>query len=166
MRRDFLTVPALVLFAMPALLVAQDPRPVPRSMVSLCVTTAIGTCGEPCEMFKCTPHYTLVSGGETMTFEVGGAEGAPFVLFGGMAVPGCMSIPGIAGQLAAWAPTVLQIGYCKEPGIDVCGNARTVIAYPVPPVPPGVDIRFQVLGMNTYMVPGLTFSRPTEVRTR
>ncbi|MCR9244707.1 MAG: hypothetical protein NXI31_06730 [bacterium] len=147
-------------------LVAQAPN-----QVSMCVTTAIGTCGTFCEPFDCQPHYTLVSSHEDIVFDVAGAPDSPYVLFVGVAVPGCLTIPGVAGQMATWTPAATvainmlpATGY--QPNLP-CQPWTSSYTVHVPAVPPGVDIRFQVLGVNTVNnSPELTFSRPTEVRTR
>lgn len=143
-----------------------------ESQVSMCVTTAIGTCGTFCEPFQCSPNYTLVSSFENMIFDVAGAPGSFYVLFAGVAVPGCLPVPGVAGEMATWWPAAaIHFGVFTDESHRsdlVCQPAVDQLRYGVPLVPPGVDVRFQLLGMNDYAVaqPMLTFSRATEVRTR
>ena len=139
--------------------------------MSLCVTTEIGTCGTLCEPFDCAPNYTLVSSFERMRFDVAGAPDTPYVLFVGRAVPGCLTVPGIAGQMATWTPaSAFWIGEFKDENYrsDLpCRPGTDTHFLKLPVVPPGIDMRFQVLGINADgATPVMAFSRPTEVRTR
>ena len=150
------------------ILPAQDTE---YNQVSMCVTTAIGTCGNFCQPADCEPNYTLVSSYENMVVDVAGAPESSYVLFVGLAAPGCLQVPGIQGQLSTWtvaAPLVfgsfdgtIQYDLPCEPAVDA-----HIVSFPA--VPPGVDLRFQLLGINEYGTsqPMLTFSRPVEVRTR
>ena len=152
--------------------VAQEARVAPWNHVSLCVTTAIGRCGTLCEPFACQPNFTLVSSHETMVFDVAAAPGTFYLLFVGVAVPGCMPIPGIAGALATWTPTqTLRLGVLTElqQRFDLpCTPGHAQFTHSIPAVAPGYDVRYQLLGMNQFAMtaPVLSFSRPTEVRTR
>ena len=141
------------------------------NQVSMCVTTAIGTCGSLCQPFDCTPNYTLVSSHEQMRFEVAGAPYTPYVLFVGIAVPGCLPVPGIEGAMATWTPaSAFWIGEFTDKGLrsDLpCQPGTDVVFLTMPVVPVGLDVRYQLLGLNNMNGdPILTFSRPTEVRTR
>lgn len=142
---------------------------------SMCVTTQIGTCGDFCQFFNCQPNYTLVSSHEDMVFDIAGAPGSHYVLFYGVAVPGCLTVPTIAGQLATWVPTAaITMGWLNvtDRRFDLeCQPTTTTFVQHIPAVPPGVDLRFQLLGLNEIGTTNgemmeLSFSRPTEVRTR
>lgn len=141
------------------------------NQVSMCVTTAIGTCGNFCQPAECDPNYTLVSSHENMVVDVAGAPESSYVLFFGVAAPGCLQVPGVAGQLATWRMAApLAFGSFDSsnlrPGL-ICQPAADTHIVSFPAIPAGIDLRFQMLGINEYNTqPTLTFSRPVEVRTR
>ncbi|MCA8976336.1 MAG: hypothetical protein KDC98_16575 [Planctomycetes bacterium] len=142
------------------------------SQVSMCVTTAIGTCGNFCQPFECQPNYTLVSSYERMIVDVSTAPMTSYVLFVGYAAPGCLQVPGIEGMLATWtlaAPIAMgsMIDAHYRPDLP-CQPAATQHVVSFPLVPAGVDLRFQVLGTDrlAFGSDRLVFSRPVEVRTR
>lgn len=140
------------------------------NQVSMCVTTGIGTCGNLCEPFACTPNYTLASSSELVRFDVAGAPMMPYVLFAGIAVPGCLPVPGIEGMMATWTPAaVIKIGsFGPDQHVSMaCLPATDAYTMAFPTVPPGIDIRFQLLGVNAYAgAPRLSLSRATEIRAR
>ena len=142
------------------------------NQVSMCVTTAIGTCGNFCQPFDCQPTYTLVSSYENMIVDIAGAPLTSYVLFYGMAAPGCMPIPGIEGALATWnfaIPLTMGTFYDIHLRPDLpCQPAATSHVVSIPEVPAGIDLRFQTLGTDFFVTgdPRLSFSRPVEVRTR
>ena len=147
------------------------PSQSPYCQVSMCVTTAIGTCGNFCQPADCQPNYTLVSSYENMLVDVAGAPDSAYVLFVGYAAPGCLAVPNIGGQLATWtvaAPITIGSFEDKDLRDDLpCSPAAKQHVVSIPNVPPGIDMRFQLLGMDNYAkVPTLSFSRPVEVRTR
>ena len=179
MKSTSLLTTALAVLSLHAVALSQvdQPQNLPtiqsaRSEVSMCVTTAIGTCGDFCQPFECTPNYTLVSSFENMRVDVAGAPGTAYVLFYGMAVPGCLPVPGVEGAMATWTPAaVVALGAFEDvehrPDLP-CLPATRTLTISVPAVRPGIDVRFQLLGMNANLRarPQLSFSRATEVRTR
>jgi hypothetical protein len=168
-----LTVALLATAGVTQLATAQDvPNTTPSNNVSLCVTTEIGSCGTLCEPFQCAPTYTLVSSFETMRFDITTSVDSFYVLVAGLAVPGCLPIPGISGELGLWTPAMtVEFGLTNESDRDfdlICQPAHVQTTLDVPFVQPGYDMRFQVLGVNNWPPNDLpiTFSRPVEVRTR
>ncbi|MCA8951334.1 MAG: hypothetical protein KDE27_17635 [Planctomycetes bacterium] len=165
MNLNHVFVAAIAVAGVQQVAVAQMP-----SQVSMCITTAIGPCGGLCQPFDCAPNYTLVSSNEDMHFDVAGTPNTPYVLFVGIAVPGCVRLPGIEGALAAWTPAATfhigVFGSSNEPGL-ACFAATDRYTMKVPVVIPGVDLRYQMLGVNRWdSGPAIGFSRPIEVRTR
>lgn len=167
-------LPALLILGVARVAVGQANAPpaLPGSQVSMCVTTQIGTCGNPCEPFQCMPNFTFVSSYETMAFAMHGAPGSPYVLFAGAAVPGCLTIPGIDGQLGLWTPaSAVTMGVVIDDNFEpdlFCMPCSDTFYLEVPRIEPGFAFRFQLLGINEYGTEGpvLSFSRATEVHTR
>ena len=162
MKSTSMLTTALAVLSLHAVALAQVDQPqqfpsiqAARSEVSMCVTTAIGTCGSFCQPFECTPNYTFVSSNENMVFDVAGAPGTSYVLFYGMAVPGCLPVPGVEGAMATWTPaSVVAIGAFQDveerPDLP-CKPATQTLVLTVPAVRPGIDVRFQLLGLNANL---------------
>jgi hypothetical protein len=150
---------------------AQDQeRAAPSPQASLCVTTAIGTCGSICEPFQCLPNATLASPGEVLRFDIAGGAKQPWLLFTGSSVVGCQPISGIGGELGLWAPiTTIMVGTLGGVGPNSCFAAEGYWKMELPlGMPLGMVIRFQVLTVNAaYGYAGaLEFSRAVEMRLR
>lgn len=138
-----------------------------QSMVSMSVTSAIGTVGQACEPFQCLPHQTLAYLGEGLAIEVFGLPEMPYILFAGTPTIGCLPILGLSGELAVWAPIItLQLGFVSNNYVGDCGVAVSTMSCTVPvTIPLGMQLRLQSIAMAPKLEQP-AFSRAIEVHTR
>ncbi|HZN39558.1 MAG TPA: hypothetical protein VFD82_12190 [Planctomycetota bacterium] len=111
-------------------------------------TGQLGTAGEFCWVFDCTPRQLSVVAGETLTLRINAPYQAFYAIGWAPDAPNCVPIPGFNNSLILGLPIgVLTAGFVSQQSpILACWGGTEQVLLPLPNgVPSGASVALQAI---------------------
>lgn len=129
-------------------------------------TGQLGTAGEFCWVFDCTPRQLGVVAGETLTLRVNAPHQTLYAIGWAPTATSCVPIPGFNNSLILDLPIfILSFGLVSQQSpILACWGGTEQVSLPLPNgVPQGASIAMQAIADLPNPAPALSFSAAVQI---